>query len=153
MSWKLRESFVRHPSAILFLRISGEGVFQQPRLLTTVEPRICPGDREALDFPPEHGTRAGRGHSSISLPRSAGLCQRGFLCVYSCDLLGMVFEGRESSPRIARTAARFASLCIHPFAALWSEGQERPHFGDHNRMRASCSGNLLAQGRTTSPLH
>ena len=31
MSRKLRESFVGHPSAILFLQISSEGVFQQPR--------------------------------------------------------------------------------------------------------------------------
>jgi hypothetical protein len=29
MSRKLEKSFVGHPSAILFLRISGEGVFQQ----------------------------------------------------------------------------------------------------------------------------
>jgi hypothetical protein len=31
---KLRKSFVGHPSAILFLRISREGVFQQPRLFS-----------------------------------------------------------------------------------------------------------------------
>jgi hypothetical protein len=30
MSRKLRESFVGHPDAILFCRISREGVFQQP---------------------------------------------------------------------------------------------------------------------------
>jgi hypothetical protein len=35
MSRKLRKLFVGHPSAILFLRISREGVFQQPRLITT----------------------------------------------------------------------------------------------------------------------
>ena len=34
MSTKLRKSFVGHPSAILFSRISGEGVFQQPLALT-----------------------------------------------------------------------------------------------------------------------
>src|ERR1035437_2104179 len=33
---KSRKSFVGHPDAILFLRISREGVFQQPRLVTTV---------------------------------------------------------------------------------------------------------------------
>ena len=33
---KPRKSFVGHPDTILFLRISEEGVFQQPRLLTTV---------------------------------------------------------------------------------------------------------------------
>src|ERR1039457_4038479 len=37
---KPRKSFVGHPDAILFLRISREGVFQQPRLLTTVEDLI-----------------------------------------------------------------------------------------------------------------
>jgi hypothetical protein len=31
-----RKSIVGHPDAILFLRISLEGVFQQPRLITTV---------------------------------------------------------------------------------------------------------------------
>jgi hypothetical protein len=31
---KLKKSFVGHPSAILFLRISREGVFQQPRLVS-----------------------------------------------------------------------------------------------------------------------
>jgi hypothetical protein len=34
MSKKLRESFVEHPRAILFLRISGEGVFQHPQPIT-----------------------------------------------------------------------------------------------------------------------
>jgi hypothetical protein len=34
-SRKLRKSFVGHPGAILFLRIPGEGVFQQARLITT----------------------------------------------------------------------------------------------------------------------
>jgi hypothetical protein len=34
---KLRKSFVGHPDAILFLLISREGVFQQPRLISTVE--------------------------------------------------------------------------------------------------------------------
>jgi hypothetical protein len=33
---KPRKSFVGHPNAILFLRISREGVFQHPRLITTV---------------------------------------------------------------------------------------------------------------------
>ena len=33
---KSRESFVVHPNAILFSRILREGVFQQPRLFTTV---------------------------------------------------------------------------------------------------------------------
>src|ERR1035437_6494954 len=33
---KPRKSFVGHPNAILFLRISREGVFQQPRLVSTV---------------------------------------------------------------------------------------------------------------------
>ncbi len=37
MSRKLRGLFVGHPRAILLLRISGEGVFQQPRLFTTVD--------------------------------------------------------------------------------------------------------------------
>jgi hypothetical protein len=32
---KSRTSFVEHPDAILFLRISGEGVFQQPRDFST----------------------------------------------------------------------------------------------------------------------
>jgi hypothetical protein len=36
MSRKLRKSFVRHPGAILFLLFSREGVFQHPRLITTV---------------------------------------------------------------------------------------------------------------------
>jgi len=35
MSKELRKSFVGHPNAILFLRISRLGVFQQPRLITT----------------------------------------------------------------------------------------------------------------------
>jgi hypothetical protein len=35
MPRKLRKSFVELPNAILFLRISRERVFQQPRLLTT----------------------------------------------------------------------------------------------------------------------
>jgi hypothetical protein len=34
---KSRKSFVGRPRAILFSRISQEGVFQQPRLITTVE--------------------------------------------------------------------------------------------------------------------
>ncbi len=34
---KLRESFVGHPDAFLFLEISQEGVFQQPRDITTVD--------------------------------------------------------------------------------------------------------------------
>jgi hypothetical protein len=38
MSRKLRKLFVGHPSAILFLRISREGVFQQTHPLTTVTP-------------------------------------------------------------------------------------------------------------------
>jgi len=38
---KLRKSFVAHPDTILFSRISGERVFQHPRLLTTVEPLAC----------------------------------------------------------------------------------------------------------------
>jgi hypothetical protein len=36
MPRKLRNSFVRPPIAILSLRISGEGVFQQPRDLSTI---------------------------------------------------------------------------------------------------------------------
>jgi hypothetical protein len=36
---KPRKSFVEHPSAILFLRISREGVFQQPRLIATTMPK------------------------------------------------------------------------------------------------------------------
>src|ERR1700730_6986646 len=35
MSRKPKSSLMRHPDAILFSRISREGVFQQPRLLTT----------------------------------------------------------------------------------------------------------------------
>jgi len=35
MSRKLRKSFVGHPSAMLFLRISREGVFQQTRLISS----------------------------------------------------------------------------------------------------------------------
>jgi hypothetical protein len=35
---KPRKSFVGHPSAILFLRISLEGVFQQPRLFMPIIP-------------------------------------------------------------------------------------------------------------------
>jgi hypothetical protein len=31
---KLQKSFIGHPDAILFSRISREGVFQQPRLLS-----------------------------------------------------------------------------------------------------------------------
>jgi hypothetical protein len=31
-----RESFIGHPDAILFSRLSREGVFQQPRLISTV---------------------------------------------------------------------------------------------------------------------
>jgi hypothetical protein len=31
-----RESFIAHPDAILFLRFSLSGVFQQPRLITTI---------------------------------------------------------------------------------------------------------------------
>jgi hypothetical protein len=34
---KLRKSFVGHPDAILFLRISPEGVFQQPQAITLVD--------------------------------------------------------------------------------------------------------------------
>ena len=37
MSTKLRKSFVGHPSAILFSRISGEGVFQQPRDFSPID--------------------------------------------------------------------------------------------------------------------
>jgi hypothetical protein len=44
MSWKLRESFVGHPSAILFLRISGERLFQQPEALALIDWR----DQDAL---------------------------------------------------------------------------------------------------------
>jgi hypothetical protein len=33
-----RKSFVGHPDAILFSPFSREGVFQQPRLITTVGP-------------------------------------------------------------------------------------------------------------------
>ncbi len=40
-----RKSFVGHPDAILFLRNSREGVFQQPRLFTPVEgPTVDGGD-------------------------------------------------------------------------------------------------------------
>ena len=35
-SRKLRNSFVEHPGAIWFLRLSGHGVFQRPRLFTTL---------------------------------------------------------------------------------------------------------------------
>src|SRR5438552_14387318 len=34
------KSIVGHPDAFLFLRISRKGVFQQPRLITTVTPYI-----------------------------------------------------------------------------------------------------------------
>src|SRR6266851_3907685 len=40
MSRKLRKSFVGHPSAISFLRISRGGVFQQPQALSQVAPSI-----------------------------------------------------------------------------------------------------------------
>jgi len=40
MARKFGTSFEGHPSAILFLRISAEGVFQQPRLLTPMMPRL-----------------------------------------------------------------------------------------------------------------
>jgi hypothetical protein len=33
---KLRKSFVGHPDAFLFLRISREGVFQQPQAITLI---------------------------------------------------------------------------------------------------------------------
>jgi hypothetical protein len=55
---KLRKSFVGHPDAILFLLISREGVFQQPRLITTVVPEIQEADclveelNEQSDKPP-----------------------------------------------------------------------------------------------------
>jgi hypothetical protein len=39
MSRKLRKSFVGHRSAILFLGISSEGVFQQPQAITRFEPQ------------------------------------------------------------------------------------------------------------------
>jgi hypothetical protein len=32
---KLQKSFIGHPDAILFSRISREGVFQQPRLISS----------------------------------------------------------------------------------------------------------------------
>ena len=35
-----KKSFVEHPSAILFLRISSEGVFQQPQAITPTTVRI-----------------------------------------------------------------------------------------------------------------
>jgi hypothetical protein len=38
---KPRKSFLGHPSAILFLLISREGVFQQPRLIATVVGVSC----------------------------------------------------------------------------------------------------------------
>jgi hypothetical protein len=40
------KSFIGHPDAILFLRISSEGVFQQPRLFSTFRrfPRSTPGE-------------------------------------------------------------------------------------------------------------
>jgi hypothetical protein len=37
MSRELKTSFVGHPRAILFLRISGEGVFQQPQASSLIE--------------------------------------------------------------------------------------------------------------------
>ena len=40
MSRKLRESFVGHPDAIVFLRISRKGVFQQPRLFAPTIPIV-----------------------------------------------------------------------------------------------------------------
>jgi hypothetical protein len=36
-----RKSFIRHPDAILFSRISREGVFQQPRLTTIVTAEVA----------------------------------------------------------------------------------------------------------------
>jgi hypothetical protein len=36
MSCDPRRSLITHPNAILFLRISGEGVFQQPRAIAQV---------------------------------------------------------------------------------------------------------------------
>ena len=42
MTRKLRESFVGHPGAILFLRISGERVFQQPQAITPTTVKINP---------------------------------------------------------------------------------------------------------------
>jgi hypothetical protein len=62
MSRKLRTSFVGRPNAILFLRISREGVFQQPHAFTLIEldarksgqlktPRlICESGRFNLSF-------------------------------------------------------------------------------------------------------
>ena len=38
MSRKIEEVFVGHPDAILFFRISPEGVFQHPRLVSPVIP-------------------------------------------------------------------------------------------------------------------
>src|ERR1700724_878896 len=40
MSRKPKSSLMRHPDAIVFSRISREGVFQQPRLFTTVANRF-----------------------------------------------------------------------------------------------------------------
>jgi hypothetical protein len=40
---KLRKSFIGHPDAILFLRISRKGVFQQPQALAPpAAPRLMP---------------------------------------------------------------------------------------------------------------
>jgi hypothetical protein len=39
MSKKSSTSFVGHPTAFLFLRISGEGVFQHPQAITLTTPR------------------------------------------------------------------------------------------------------------------
>jgi hypothetical protein len=40
MSRKLKKSLVGHPSAILFLQISGEGVFQHPLAFTLIDIRL-----------------------------------------------------------------------------------------------------------------
>jgi hypothetical protein len=58
MPKKLRTSFVGHPSAILFLRILGEGVFQQPRLIASTEYGLCNTDAdEALANARNHERR------------------------------------------------------------------------------------------------
>ena len=96
---------------------------------------------QPIDFPPRG--RPVRGSLCASLPRSAAGCQRGVLGVHPYHLLGMVAKGGESSIWSARPAAGFPSLCIHPFASLWSEAQERSHFGHDHGLRAICTRNLL----------
>jgi hypothetical protein len=115
MPGNLRTSFVGHPSAILFLPISRQGVFQQPRLITSTgrSPvmHMVPPESE----PTVAAILGGLLRTTHRRPQflcryeSGRLCSRS-ICLGALWVRSILLSGSHSQPKAMRNSGGCFSL-------------------------------------------